>query len=312
MSEKKFVKEGIIVPLSTPFNKDESIDFPSLEKITKHIVDTGVHGIFLFGACGEFPMLDENEKRDILRTVKKVAGKKVPVLSCIGSMSTKKADDEISRYVSLGADVVVLVPQSYYSNHDINVLHRNYILPLTRELGVPFMIYDHQKPERVKLTPEIVKELSQNENFVGIKTKYVPKFIEQIRDYCPVFVGKDEAFLDSLKLGAKGGVCGSANVIPQKFVNVFNDYKAGSLNAAEQGMDEIKRALEVIYGNPIADYLKGGAQVGVKACLSVVGFCKPYCRRPFPQSSKRTIKIQNNRKLLILNNTLYFLQFIEK
>ena len=44
---------GIVVPLVTPFNRDESVDESALRQIVDYLIEAGVHGLFPSGSQGE-------------------------------------------------------------------------------------------------------------------------------------------------------------------------------------------------------------------------------------------------------------------
>lgn len=45
------IPKGLIVPLITPFNADESIDFVGYKKIIDYTLDNGMHGILVGGGA---------------------------------------------------------------------------------------------------------------------------------------------------------------------------------------------------------------------------------------------------------------------
>ena len=54
--------KGIITPILTPMNADESINTDELRTQIDRLIDGGVHGIFPFGTNGEGYILNEKEK----------------------------------------------------------------------------------------------------------------------------------------------------------------------------------------------------------------------------------------------------------
>lgn len=58
--------KGIITPILTPMNEDESVNLDELCTQIDRLIDGGVHGIFCFGTNGEGYILDENEKIQVL------------------------------------------------------------------------------------------------------------------------------------------------------------------------------------------------------------------------------------------------------
>ena len=62
--------KGIVPPILTPLNKNETVDKAGMKRLARFMVDGGVHGIFVLGSSGEgFALLD----RERIRAVEAVA-----------------------------------------------------------------------------------------------------------------------------------------------------------------------------------------------------------------------------------------------
>ena len=57
--------KGIITPILTPMNPDETINTEELRKQIDRLIDGKVHGIFPFGTNGEGYILSEKEKCEV-------------------------------------------------------------------------------------------------------------------------------------------------------------------------------------------------------------------------------------------------------
>ena len=76
--------KGIIPPILTPMNPDESINLKELRNQIERLLKGGVHGVFPFGTNGEGYILSENEKIEVLEaTIDQVKGR-VPVYAGTG------------------------------------------------------------------------------------------------------------------------------------------------------------------------------------------------------------------------------------
>ena len=53
--------EGIYIPVITPFNKDESINFAGIKEVAKFLADNGVTGIIPSGSTGELIAMEKDE-----------------------------------------------------------------------------------------------------------------------------------------------------------------------------------------------------------------------------------------------------------
>jgi len=50
--------KGVIPPIITPVDEDENVDEEGLKRVIDHVIDGGVHGVFVLGSNGEFYGLD--------------------------------------------------------------------------------------------------------------------------------------------------------------------------------------------------------------------------------------------------------------
>ncbi|CAI3334244.1 4-hydroxy-tetrahydrodipicolinate synthase [Enterococcus cecorum] len=87
---KQIELNGIIVPILTPMNEDESINLEELRAQVERMIENGIHGIFPFGTNGEGYILTGEEKKLVLETVIDQVNGRVPVYAGTGCISTKK------------------------------------------------------------------------------------------------------------------------------------------------------------------------------------------------------------------------------
>ena len=50
MADKEI--KGVIVPMVTPLNADETVDIGSLRRLVNYLIDNGVHGLWASGNYG--------------------------------------------------------------------------------------------------------------------------------------------------------------------------------------------------------------------------------------------------------------------
>ena len=61
--------KGIVVPIVTPMNEDETVNCEELRRQVDRQIAAGIHGIFPFGTNGEGYILNGEEKKLVLETV---------------------------------------------------------------------------------------------------------------------------------------------------------------------------------------------------------------------------------------------------
>ena len=105
--------KGIITPILTPMNPDETINTEELRKQIDRLIDGKVHGIFSFGTNGEGYILSEKEKCEVLEhTIDQVKGR-VPVYAGTGCISTADTIRMSKEAEKLGADVLSIITPSF-------------------------------------------------------------------------------------------------------------------------------------------------------------------------------------------------------
>ena len=99
--------KGIITPILTPMNADESVNLDELRRQIERLIAGGVHGIFPFGTNGEGYILSMEEKISVLEaTIDQVKGR-VPVYAGTGCVSTRDTITLSREAERLGADAVI-------------------------------------------------------------------------------------------------------------------------------------------------------------------------------------------------------------
>lgn len=232
-----FIK-GVIVPILTAIDKNENIDEKNMRRQVDYVIQGGVHGILAFGSNGEFYMLEEDEMERGLKIMIAQAAGRVPVYFGIGAISTRKCCRLAQMAVRNGAN-------------GISVLQPMFLKPTEQELfehfkaiaasvpGTPMLLYNNPGRVNYTLSANLVERLSNEvPGIVGIKDTsgditLTAEFIRRTRqNNFKVFGGKDTLLYASLCHGAVGGICTSANFMPELIVDVYNKYVAGDLGGS--------------------------------------------------------------------------------
>jgi 4-hydroxy-tetrahydrodipicolinate synthase len=82
--------DGIIPPMTTPFDDDGAIDEGAVRAQVRWLIDQGVHGIAVGGSTGEGQTLEHDELRRLVATVVEAAAGSVPVIAGIIVDSTPR------------------------------------------------------------------------------------------------------------------------------------------------------------------------------------------------------------------------------
>lgn len=270
--------KGIVVPIVTPMNEDESINTDELRRQVDRQIEAGIHGIFPFGTNGEGYILNFDEKKLVLQTVIDQVAGRVPVYAGTGCISTKETIEQCKMAMDCGADVLSVITPSFAkaSQHEL-IVHYETVAAAVPE--APIVLYNIPARTGNALAPETVAELAQIDNIVGAKDSSgdwtnLSAYIELTKDMdFAVLSGNDSLILKALQAGAKGAIAGCANVYPKNMVGIYESFKKGDLEAAQKCQDAVAPLRACFkYGNP---------NTVVKTAVNLLGYPVGKCRAPF-------------------------------
>jgi len=272
--------KGIITPMLTPMNPDESINFDELDNQIERLLAGGVHGIFAFGTNGEGYILSEEEKIQVLEaTIAKVNGR-VPVYAGTGCISTADTIRMSKKAQELGADVLSIITPSFALASQ-KELYDHYV-EVAKHVDIPIVLYNIPARTGNKLLPETVEKLAKDVDLImGVKDSsgdwdnlqaYINLTKDLDKDFC-VLSGNDSLILSCLEAGGTGAIAGCSNVYPEVLSSIYELFKAGKLDEAKKAQDSIASFRAVFkFGNP---------NTIVKNAVSLLGYPVGDCRRPF-------------------------------
>ena len=201
--------KGIIPPIITPMNGDESVNEAELRNQVNRQIKGGVHGLFPFGTNGEGYILNEQEKEHVLRIVIDETKGRVPVYAGTGCISTKDTIRQSKMAMELGADVLSIITPSFAAASQ-NELYEHY-KAVAAAVDMPIVLYNIPARTGNALAPATVAKLSKIDNIVGAKDSSgnfdnMLQYIEQTRDSenFAVLSGNDSLILWNLLAGGDG------------------------------------------------------------------------------------------------------------
>lgn len=284
---KKVEIKGIIPPIVTPMNEDESVNEKELRNQVNRQIKGGIHGLFPFGTNGEGYILNEKEKEEVLSIVIDETKGRVPVYAGTGCISTKDTIRQSQMAESLGADVLSIITPSFAAASQ-NELYDHY-KAVAEAVDMPIVLYNIPARTGNALAPATVAKLSKIPNIVGAKDSSgnfdnMLQYIEQTRDSkdFAVLSGNDSLILWNLLAGGTGGIAGCANVFPEVMASIYNYFVAGDLENARKAQDSIRSFRGCFkYGNP---------NTIVKTAVNLLGYPVGRCRAPFNQVPEEGIE----------------------
>ncbi|MEW5696054.1 dihydrodipicolinate synthase family protein [Pseudomonas synxantha] len=257
---------GIIGYTITPFSADgQRIDLDALGRSIDRLIDSGVHAIAPLGSTGEGAYLSDAEWDEVsVYSIKKVA-KRVPTIVSVSDLTTAKAVRRARYAEAHGADVVMVLPASYWKLSEAEILA--HYAAIGDSIGVPIMLYNNPATSGTDMSVELIlRILKQVDNVTMVKesTGDIQRMHQlKLQSDVPFYNGCNPLALEAFAAGAKGWCTAAPNLIPQLNLDLYQAVLANDLNQARELFYRQLPLLQFI--------LKGGLPATIKAGLRLTG-----------------------------------------
>jgi 4-hydroxy-tetrahydrodipicolinate synthase len=264
---------GVLTAMVTPFAEDGSVDEAAARQLARHLIENGSHGLVLSGTTGESPTLDDDEKLSLLRAVRDELGADVLLICGTGSNDTRHSEHLSAAAADAGADAVLAVTPYYNKPNRAGIIA--HFEAVASAAGVPVVLYNIPSRVVVNMPPDLLAELAQIENVVGVKQANDDEL--QPIDGLRVLAGNDGTFLRTLEMGEPGGILVATHLVGPEMREIHDAVQAGDLQRARE-IDESLRPIYEVLGktNPIP----------VKAGLELLGICSARSRLPIVEADE--------------------------
>jgi len=276
--------KGTGVAIITPFRKDSSIDFLSLEKLINHVLNNGVDYLVVLGTTGEVSTLNRDEKKAILNFAIDTVDKRVPIVAGFGGNNTSELISSIKHYNFNGVDAILSVAP-YYTKPTQKGLYNHYKAIATAS-SLPVILYNIPGRTSINISAETTVKLANDfKNIVAVKEasgdlEHVMHILKNKPDDFMVISGDDLLTLPLISMGIHGVISVTANAFPKEFSDLINFALKGQFKDAMNIQSKMLEIIQTLFieGNP----------AGVKAALKILDISPNYLRLPLEPVSKTT------------------------
>ena len=216
---------GVFPAITTPFKPDLTIDYQALESQLEKFIQSGCQGIVALGSLGEAPVLETQEKLEILTQAARILHGRVPLVAGISAMSTAEAVSLAKAANDAGVDgLMVLPPYVYRSDWRETEAH---VSAVFRATPLSAMLYNNPVAYGTDITPEQIVQLRrEHKNFHAVKEssgslRRITQLKHLAGDSLALFVGMDDVVVESVAAGAVGWIAGLVNAFPNETVRLF-------------------------------------------------------------------------------------------
>lgn len=266
--------KGILPALVTPFDKSGAVDHETLASIVEYQLKAGVSGFVPLGSTGEYYALTNEERRQVMATVKEVVGDRGILIAGANGSCTREVLEQVKQTVDAGYTNLLIAPPYYALPSQEELLsHYRAILDAFPEINV--VLYNYPVRTNVEVGMGVVEALKDHPRVIGIKESSgnLLRAIEIGNNYkgkIQLSCGSDDQALDFFLWGATSWICGPANIFPEKVVDFYRKYSAGDLAGAQDVMRNLfpimanlesgKFVQKVKYGCELAGFEAGNAR----------------------------------------------------
>lgn len=297
---------GVMPAMITSFNKDESINKEGLRNIINHSINEKVNGLYVTGSTGETFLMSPEEKKKVIDIIVEEVNGRVPVIAHIGSIGTKITTDLAEYATKAGVDGLSALPPFYYNFTNEEIF--NYYSDIAKSSDLPIIIYNIERANLMDI--DTLKKLAAIENIKGVKYTAATHFNfevikKEIGNYFKIYNGMDQMAISGLISGADGLIGSFYNLMPEIFVQIFENIKNGKI--AEAKKLQIKANVIILYA------VKKSGYSFIKMALNWMGIDSGYVRKPFTSFVDKDIEkeIKKDLKVLCSEYDLSGIKFLE-
>ncbi|HEY3194816.1 MAG TPA: 4-hydroxy-tetrahydrodipicolinate synthase [Candidatus Dormibacteraeota bacterium] len=272
----------LLTAMVTPFKEDGSVNYEVAEKLAALLVADGSDGIVVSGTTGESPALNDDEKIELVKAIKKAIPGKA-VVAGTGSNDTHHSVKLSERAMKAGADALLAVVP-YYNKPPQEGMYQHF--KAISEVG-PTIMYNIQGRTAINMTAVTTLRCAELPGIIGVKE--ASGDLDQIGLVCAgkpdrfrVWSGDDSWTLPLLAVGGHGVICVVSHIAGRSMKKMIEAHAKGDNESARRvhsGLLPVIKALMTTAANPVP----------IKSALSAMGFPAGPFRLPLVPLTKEQL-----------------------
>lgn len=221
---------GIVPPLPTPLNEDETIDVGSLKGLVEHHLKSGVHGLWILGTTGKFDLIPDGHQRVVAETVVETVSGRVPLVLNVSDGGTLRTLTRAGMFDDLPFDFYAALPPWYQPMTSAEV--KDYFRALADGLTKPLVIYNAPWVCN-QLCFEDLRALADHPRIVGTKdvtpvlARNLDWTVEERRRQGFSYLQGGDLIGLATELGADGFVSATSDAFPEIAVAMWEAARNG-------------------------------------------------------------------------------------
>jgi 2-keto-3-deoxy-L-arabinonate dehydratase len=229
---------GIFPIVNTTFREDGSVDLDSQVRLVRFLLECGAHGLGLFGTASEGYTLSADERLQLMRSIVREVGGRVPVVVSTGHTGTDVAVMLSRQAEAEGADALMVLPP-YFLKPDADGIFE-YFRAINNGVRIPIMVQDAPLMTQVAMSPALLARMARELEHVRYAKIEAPPTAPKVTDIKRVadddlvlFGGLNGQFLlEELSRGAAGTMPGSD--LTAVFVRIWSLWQTNQRDDARE------------------------------------------------------------------------------
>ncbi|QNM04583.1 4-hydroxy-tetrahydrodipicolinate synthase [Qiania dongpingensis] len=232
----------ILLPLITPYDENEEIDYGKYAELIDYVIEKDVcDSLIVTGTTGEASLLTFDERVKLFETAVKAAAGRKPVIAGTGCASTKETIALTKKAEELGIGLCLIVCP-FYNKPTQEGVYEHY-RRIAESTKADILLYNIPIFVGINLEPATVGRLAAIENIVGVKDEagvnptQVTDFFLATKDIdsdFAIYNGDDVMLLPTIVQGAMGIVSGGAHIYGHEIRAIFDAFENGENEKAKE------------------------------------------------------------------------------
>lgn len=273
---------GALAALMTPRTVLGSVDYEAFERICSFTIDSGVRGLVVGGATGEYASLPLADRNSLMASAAKIASEKGQAVICgCGSTRLDESVELAQASFSAGATAVLLPPPHFFSYTQEDL--EGFYIEAAKRISGPILIYNLPSFVTPLQPATIVRLLRATPHLVGVKDSsgdlHTLEALTDRPDLAAVrILGHDKGLVEAAKRKLiDAAISGLAGVAPEVIV--------AALDAAQTGDSVRLEGLAAL----IDELVERVGAMPYPWALAAIAASRELCRAtyPFPPPESR-------------------------
>lgn len=286
--------KGMVPPIGTPINADETVDEKGLRKLVNRLIDGGMDGVFVNGSMGCFALLTDAEQIRAIEIVADEVNGRVPVVAGISDTSTKRVIEKTKIIEKFQVDyLTAVVPYFFRLTQQQG---KRFFQEVSNAAQKPVLIYNNPYLTPLDFEIPTLLDLAAEPNIVGLKDSNqdfnrLTKLFEAFRgnEDFTIMLGTELLIPQGLMMGADGAIGGAHNIAPKFAAELYQAHLAGDYETSFARSRDLAKICSI--------FQYGSIWGGFEASLQLLDICEKSVFEPY--SSATAEEKEKVREILV-------------